>query len=97
MHVICDMMKLMANIGILEDPKEIFSCIEYIYLSENRFTGHIPTCFGNMTNLIVLDLSNNNFTGNIYIHTYIFVFELHVRLYTQKSFLSKQIECTTCF
>ncbi|MCD7456969.1 hypothetical protein HAX54_033736 [Datura stramonium] len=39
--------------------------LEELSLRGNSFTGTLPTCLGNFTFLRVIDLSNNQFTGNI--------------------------------
>ncbi|KAK2632935.1 hypothetical protein EUGRSUZ_L00872 [Eucalyptus grandis] len=39
----------------------------YLYLFNNNLSGNIPPCFGNMTNLFYLDLSNNKFQGPLLI------------------------------
>ncbi|XP_028056660.1 receptor-like protein 15 [Camellia sinensis] len=51
--------KIQANIG------DMFPYIRYINLSRNAFEGGIPSSFGKMSNLDVLDLSTNNFSGEV--------------------------------
>ncbi|KAF5931568.1 hypothetical protein HYC85_027739 [Camellia sinensis] len=51
--------QIQANIG------DMFPYIRYINLSRNAFEGGIPSSFGKMSNLDVLDLSTNNFSGEV--------------------------------
>ncbi|GMQ09022.1 hypothetical protein CsSME_00052525 [Camellia sinensis var. sinensis] len=51
--------KIQANIG------DMFPYIRYINLSRNAFEGGIPSSFGKMSSLDVLDLSTNNFSGEV--------------------------------
>ncbi|KAI7979741.1 Receptor-like protein 13 [Camellia lanceoleosa] len=45
--------------------RDMFPYIQYINLSKNAFEGGIPSSFGKMSNLDVLDLSTNNFSGEV--------------------------------
>ncbi|KAL4629137.1 hypothetical protein ACB092_05G287000 [Castanea dentata] len=51
--------KLQQNIG------EILPNIRYLQLSDNSFTGSLPSSFGNMSLLDTLDVSLNNFSGEV--------------------------------
>ncbi|KAL4629127.1 hypothetical protein ACB092_05G286800 [Castanea dentata] len=51
--------KLQQNIG------EILPNIRYLQLSDNSFTGSLPSSFGNMSLLDILDVSLNNFSGEV--------------------------------
>ncbi|XP_075666491.1 receptor-like protein 14 isoform X2 [Castanea sativa] len=51
--------KLQQNIG------EILPNIRYLQLSDNSFTGSLPSSFGNMSLLETLDVSLNNFSGEV--------------------------------
>ncbi|KAM4113367.1 hypothetical protein ACJW30_05G215700 [Castanea mollissima] len=51
--------KLQQNIG------EILPNIRYLKLSDNSFTGSLPSSFGNMSLLDTLDVSLNNFSGEV--------------------------------
>nr|XP_023926886.1 receptor-like protein 9DC3 [Quercus suber] len=51
--------KLQRNIG------EILPNIRYLQLSNNSFTGSLPSSFGNMSLLDTLDVSLNNFSGEV--------------------------------
>ena len=51
--------KLQRNIG------EILPNIQYLQLSNNSFTGSLPSSFGNMSLLGALDVSLNNFSGEV--------------------------------
>ncbi|KAL7170778.1 hypothetical protein ACSBR2_035618 [Camellia fascicularis] len=44
---------------------EIFPYISNFNLSSNAFEGGIPSSFGNMSDLVVLDLSSNNLSGEV--------------------------------
>ncbi|GLT29967.1 hypothetical protein SLA2020_047950 [Shorea laevis] len=39
--------------------------LEELDLSENNFQGMLPSCLGNLSYLLVMDISHNHFTGNI--------------------------------
>ncbi|KAF5931578.1 hypothetical protein HYC85_027749 [Camellia sinensis] len=52
--------QIQANIG------DMFPYIQYINLSKNALEGGIPSSFGKMSELMLLDLSNNNFRGQIF-------------------------------
>ncbi|XP_030971224.1 receptor-like protein 13 [Quercus lobata] len=51
--------KLQRNIG------EILPNIQYLQLFNNSFTGYLPSSFGNMSLLDTLDVSLNNFSGEV--------------------------------
>ncbi|XP_050289283.1 receptor-like protein 9a isoform X9 [Quercus robur] len=51
--------KLQRNIG------EILPNIQYLQLFNNSFTGSLPSSFGNMSLLDTLDVSLNNFSGEV--------------------------------
>nr|POF18764.1 lrr receptor-like serine/threonine-protein kinase gso2 [Quercus suber] len=51
--------KLQRNIG------EILPNIRYLQLSNNSFTGSLPSSFGNMSLLDILDVSLNSFSGEV--------------------------------
>ncbi|KAM4113359.1 hypothetical protein ACJW30_05G215000 [Castanea mollissima] len=51
--------KLQRNIG------EILPDIKYLSLSNNSFTGSLPSSIGNMSLLSVFDVSFNNFSGEV--------------------------------
>ncbi|CAN1813405.1 Receptor-like protein 7 [Linum perenne] len=48
----------------LDDSTALFS-LQYLEMSNNRFTGIIPTSICNLANLEVVDFSNNYFNGTI--------------------------------
>lgn len=63
-----DLLDLSAN--NLEGPiliNGIYGCNSLNYFSaySNKFTGPLPSCLANCTNLFVLDLGNNRFTGEL--------------------------------
>ncbi|KAI3773433.1 hypothetical protein L1987_47962 [Smallanthus sonchifolius] len=39
--------------------------LEHLHLGSNRFTGSIPTSFGNLTKVLTLDIGNNYLSGRI--------------------------------
>ncbi|PKI33909.1 hypothetical protein CRG98_045700 [Punica granatum] len=41
------------------------SSLNYLHLFDNGFSGSIPRCIGNLSNLLTLDASNNSFIGEI--------------------------------
>ncbi|KAM3327880.1 hypothetical protein P3S68_033342 [Capsicum galapagoense] len=53
-------MQIAANSGLCD-----LKYLEELSLSRNRFTGKLPPCLGNVTFLRVIDLTDNQFTGNI--------------------------------
>ncbi|CAJ2666247.1 unnamed protein product [Trifolium pratense] len=50
---------------ILDGFGNVMKSLEYIYLFYNHLHGEIPSFFGNICTLQVLDLSRNNFSGEI--------------------------------
>ncbi|KAM4113371.1 hypothetical protein ACJW30_05G216100 [Castanea mollissima] len=51
--------KLQRNIG------EILPNIQSLQLSNNSFTGYLPSSIGNMSHLYIFDVSFNNFSGEV--------------------------------
>jgi len=41
------------------------STLEYLLLGDNQLTGTLPSCFGSLKQLIILDLDTNNFHGTM--------------------------------
>jgi len=53
---------------ILSELANIFPNLIYLHMSTNGFKGDIPSSFGDLISLQVLDLSNNQLSGKIPIH-----------------------------
>ncbi|OWM85907.1 hypothetical protein CDL15_Pgr012157 [Punica granatum] len=58
---------LSSNNFTREIPSSVcqLSSLNYLHLFDNGFSGSIPRCIGNLSNLLTLDASNNSFIGEI--------------------------------
>ncbi|KAF5949379.1 hypothetical protein HYC85_011372 [Camellia sinensis] len=55
----------LGNLGTIGEGWSKLSYLQELDLSENGFNGTLPSCFGDLTSIRLLDLSLNQFTRNI--------------------------------